>query len=101
MTKLTVPISEKSQQILHELVAQSGLPVMEVLDRALDSYRRQQFFKGLRADYAALRANPEAWREEQEERELWETTLMDGQDPEEQWTQEGGCPGQPTQEESQ
>ena len=32
---------------------------------------------GLNADFARLRANPQAWEEEQAEREAWETTLHD------------------------
>lgn len=31
--------------------------------------------------YAALRADPEAWKEERRERALWEGTLADGLEP--------------------
>ncbi len=63
----------------------------EVLDKALDDFRRKVFFEGLAADYAALKAEPEAWAEELAERKLWETTLMDGLDPDERWTEDGHC----------
>jgi hypothetical protein len=63
----------------------------DVLDKALDAYRRKLFFDQLNAGYAALRADPQAWAEEQEERKLWDATLMDGLDPNERWTDDGRC----------
>ena len=80
-----------ANQILKELAEQTGQTMMEVLDMALDAYRRKVFFEGLNADYAALRADPEAWAEELAERKLWEATLMDGLDPDERWTEDGRC----------
>lgn len=53
--------------------------------RAIEHYRRQKFLERINADYAALRADPEAWREEQEERDAWDSTLMDGLEPDENW----------------
>jgi hypothetical protein len=91
MSTPTVPISEASHQILKELAEQTGQTMMDVLDKALDAYRRKLFFEGLKEDYAALRADPEAWAEELAERKLWETTLMDGLDPDERWTEDGRC----------
>jgi hypothetical protein len=55
-----MPISEASHQILTELADQTGKPMSEILDQALDDYRRKVFFEGLAADYAALKADPEA-----------------------------------------
>jgi hypothetical protein len=45
---------------------------------AIETYRRKCFLDGLASDFRALRDDPEAWREELEERRLWETTLLDG-----------------------
>jgi hypothetical protein len=91
MSTLTVPISDKSHRILQELAEQTGQTTGEILDKALDAYRRKVFFDGLAADYAALKADPEAWAEELAERKLWEATLMDGLDPDERWTEDGRC----------
>ncbi|HZT80733.1 MAG TPA: hypothetical protein VFA26_10940 [Gemmataceae bacterium] len=63
----------------------------EVLDKALDSYRRKVFFEQLNAGYAALRADPQAWAELEAERKFWDATLMDGRDPDERWTADGRC----------
>jgi len=49
-----------------------------VLDKAIEHYRREKFLRDANADYAALRRNPKAWKEELKERALWEQTLSDG-----------------------
>jgi len=56
-----------------------------VLDQAVEEYRRAVFLDKLDADYAALRADPEAWREELEERKLWDNTIADGLDLDEKF----------------
>jgi hypothetical protein len=91
MSMPSVPISEASQRLLQELAQQTGQPMTDILDQALDAYRRQLFFEGLKADYAALKADPEAWSDELAERKLWEATLEDGLDPDERWTADGRC----------
>jgi predicted transcriptional regulator len=91
MTAPTVRISEASHQILKELAEQTGQTMMDVLDKALDAYRRKVFFERLNAGYAALRADPEAWAEHLAERKLWDATLMDGLDAGERWTEDGRC----------
>jgi hypothetical protein len=87
----TVRISEASHLVLKELAEQTGQTMMEVLDKALDAYRRQVFVDAVNAGYAALRADPEAWAEHLAERKLWDATLMDGLDPDERWTEDGRC----------
>jgi len=91
MSTPTVPISETSHQILKELVERTGQTMMDVLDKALDSYRRKVFFEELNAGYAALKADPEAWAEHLAERKQWDATLMDGLDSDERWTEDGRC----------
>lgn len=91
MSTPAISISEKSRQMLHELTEQTGQSMTEILDKALDAYRRQLFFEQLNAGYAALRADPEAWAEELRERKLWDATLLDGLDPNERWTDDRRC----------
>jgi hypothetical protein len=71
------------------LAEQTGKTMLEIPDRALDDPRCKVFFEGLAADYAALKANPEARAEELAVRRLWEATLQDGLDPSERWTEHG------------
>jgi hypothetical protein len=89
MSTPTLPVSDATLQVLRELTEQTGLSALEILDKALDDYRRKVFFQGLAVDYAALKADPEAWADELAERKLWDATLMDGLDPDEQWTEDG------------
>jgi predicted transcriptional regulator len=91
MSTTTIPISEMAHQILRELAEQTGQSMSDVLDKALDAYRRKLFFEQLNAGYAALRADPQAWAEELEQRKLWDATLTDGLDPNEHWTDDGRC----------
>ncbi len=88
MSAPTVPISEASYQLLRDLAEQTGQPIADVLDKALDAYRRKLFFEQMNAGYAALRADTEAWAEHLAERKLWDATLMDGLDANERWTEE-------------
>jgi hypothetical protein len=91
MSAPTVRISEASRQVLKELAEQTDQTMMEVLDKALDAYRRKLFFERLNAGYAQLRADPEAWAEHLAERKQWDATLMDGLDPDERWSEDGRC----------
>jgi hypothetical protein len=89
MSEPTVPLSEKAHRILMELTQQTGQTATEILDKALDAYRRKLFFEQVNAAYAALRADPVAWAEVEEERRSMEGCLMDGLDPAESWGEDG------------
>ena len=54
--------------------------MQKVLAQAVETHRRQLILEKSNAVYAALRANPEAWQEEQEERRGWDNTLADDLD---------------------
>jgi hypothetical protein len=97
MANPTACISEKMNALLHELAQDTGKTVEEVLDAAVEDYRRKVFIEKVNAGYAALRADPVAWAEVEAERRAWDATLMDGLDPEERWTEDGRClpPEQP------
>ena len=69
----------------------TGQSTMDVLDKALDTYRRKIFFDQLDSSYAQLRADPDAWAEHLAERKSWDAALMDGLDRDEQWTEDGRC----------
>lgn len=78
MATLTVRIDKQTHQVLRELAAQAGESMPTILDNAIAEYRRKRFLEGLNDDYAALRANPQAWQEELAERALWDVALADG-----------------------
>ena len=89
MSKLVVPISEAARQTLRDLADQLGRTEIEVLDKALDAYRRQVFIEKVNSAYAALRADTKAWAEVEEERRSMAGSLMDGLDPDERWGEDG------------
>ena len=91
MSAPTVPISEASHIILKTLAEQTGQTMTDVLDKALEDYRRKLFLDQVNAGYAELRADPQAWTEHVAEQKQWDSTLMDGLDPDERWTADGRC----------
>ena len=74
----TIRVSEKTRTTLHELARDVGLPMAEVVEQAIEQYRRQHILDAANAAYAALRADPAAWAEVQAERTVWDATLADG-----------------------
>jgi len=78
MSTTTVRIAEETHQILRALAEESGQPMSEVLAEAIEMLRRRRLLEQSNAAYAVLRADPTAWQAEQQERQAWETTLVDG-----------------------
>jgi hypothetical protein len=62
------------------MAAQDQLPVQEVAARAVEAYRRQRRLDQINADFAALRADPEAWQDYRSDLAAWDSTLLDGLD---------------------
>ena len=80
MASTTVRVSEHTHELLHKLAAATGEPLQKVLERAVENYRREQFYAAFNAAFERLRADPVAWEEELAERALLEGTLADGLD---------------------
>jgi predicted transcriptional regulator len=80
MASTTVRVSEHTHELLRKLAAATGEPLQQVLERAVEHYRRQQFYAEFNAAYERLRADPVAWEEELAERAEWDATLADGLD---------------------
>ena len=78
MPSANVRISPESRQTLRLLAREAGESMQAVLDKAIETYRREKFLREANAEFAALRSNPKAWKDELEERRLWDQTLMDG-----------------------
>lgn len=78
MSTTTIRVSEQTHQKLAKLARDIGTPMSDLVEQALELFRRQRILEQINADYAALRADPEAWAEELAERAAWEVTLADG-----------------------
>ena len=63
--------------------------MQSVLDKALAEYQKKRFFDTLEAGFQALKNNSRAWSEEQQERQIWENTLLDSVEQDEIWTEDG------------
>jgi len=74
----TVRVASRTHRLLQDLARATGKPMTEVLEEAVEQYQADRFFAELDAAYRALRADPGAWRDEQEERSLLDNTLPDG-----------------------
>jgi hypothetical protein len=74
----TVRIDPASHTALAEFARAKNIPLAEALRRAVELLRRELFFEQMNAGYAALRANSDAWAEEQLETEAWDRTNTDG-----------------------
>lgn len=74
----TVRISDSSHRALRHLADTENAPLQTVLERAIENYRRQRFLEAANRQYAALRGDPAAWKQEMAEREAWDITLTDG-----------------------
>jgi predicted transcriptional regulator len=82
MATTSVRIDEATRDKLRRLAEEAGVPMREIIERAIEHYRRQRFVEEANAAYAALRADSKAWREELQEREAWDAALGNGLDDE-------------------
>jgi len=78
MASETVRLHPRTHEKLKVLAEQSGEPMTEVLDRAVEALRRQRFVEECNAAYARLKDDPKAWAEEQAEREALDAANLDG-----------------------
>lgn len=89
MAETSIPVSVASLTRLQELAGWAGVSVNEVLEQAIRDQYDRKFWDAVNAGYAALRVDATAWAEVEAERKVWESTLMDGLDPTERWTDDG------------
>ncbi len=78
MQSVNVRISSSSYQILKALAQEKGQTMQSLIDQALEDLRRRKMLEATNEAFAALKSNDDLWREELEERKLWEQTLADG-----------------------
>jgi hypothetical protein len=78
MASETVRIKPETHAKLKELAELEGEPIPEILDKAIEAYRRQKFLEEVNRSFAKLRGDEKAWAQEQAERREWDATLADG-----------------------
>lgn len=80
MSGTQVRISPWTHQILRSLASHTGESMQEVMEKAVEHYRRKAFLEGLNNDFRTLRGDSDAWQDEEEERALWDNASQDGLD---------------------
>ena len=76
----TVRISKRSHKILKRLSEKLDVSMVEALDLVTDKWQRQEFLNAVNSAYAELKKSTDAWDEMIQERDDWDSTLMDGID---------------------
>ena len=71
-------ISPRAHALLRKLASEEHSSMQAVLDKAIEHYRRETFIRAANSEFAALKRDKKAWKQEIEERKLWEQTLHDG-----------------------
>lgn len=71
-------LSTEGHKLLQEMAEHRGLTQQQVLDEALATLRRKQFFEDGNRAYAEVRGQAESARLLDEERELFEGAIGDG-----------------------
>jgi predicted transcriptional regulator len=74
----TIRIPADMHETLRGLAEEHQSTLQGVLVEALELYRRDRFLRRVNDGYAALRAEPAAWKAHLAERATWDTTLADG-----------------------
>ena len=74
----TIRVSDKTHSVLRELSVEANASMNDVVEEAVELYRRQRVLAAANAAYAQLRADPAAWADVQAERAAFVGTLADG-----------------------
>jgi predicted transcriptional regulator len=78
MDSQTIRVSKATRDILRDLAAKAQTTMAAIAEEAVKEYEQKKFWENYYAGYNALRADPIAWAEYQDEINLWETTSADG-----------------------
>jgi predicted transcriptional regulator len=74
----TIRIDKGTSATLDSLAKKKGESKKDIIARAVERMRREEILEDANVGYAAMKSDPVVWREELEERALWESTLSDG-----------------------
>jgi predicted transcriptional regulator len=74
----TIRVRKDIYNTIKSLAVQQNGKIQDVIEQAVNEYKKKKFFEELNAGYTRLRADPQAWAEEKSERKAWEATLRDG-----------------------
>ena len=73
----TVRINRETYNDLKDLAKKQQKSMQQIIDLAIKNYKKIEYFHELNLSYSRLKENSELWEEEIEERNIWDTTLLD------------------------
>jgi len=76
----TVRISKRTWKTLRQTAEQTGMTMQEILEKSVEEYRRKQLLEETNKAFMALKQNTKQWKEELEERDIWDRALADNQE---------------------
>ena len=74
----TIRINRTTHEVLKGIASEQDVSMQTVIESAIEKYRQHIMLSQMNEDFAALRKDKKAWKEELEERRLWDNTLGDG-----------------------
>jgi predicted transcriptional regulator len=78
MESHTIRVSKKTLSAIRGLAEKNEKTMTTIVEEAVRDYEIKKYWEEYYADYEALKANPEAWTDFQEELSAWDCTLADG-----------------------
>jgi hypothetical protein len=73
----TVRVRDHVHATLQSLSSEMGESIQDVVEEAVEAFRRQRMLDQHNAAYAALKADPQRWQEELAERRGWDRANAD------------------------
>jgi len=80
MDTTTVRINRQTYNDIKTLANKEKKKIHQIIDLAIQHYKKIQYFQELNQSYSLLRDDQEDWNEEQNGRTTWEVSLSDGID---------------------
>lgn len=80
MATRLVKLRQETYDRVKELSTEYQVSMQEVVARGVAALEREEFARAFQRDFAALRADPEAWAAERAEREVLDGAIADAID---------------------
>ena len=77
MTTTTIRISKSVHHVLMEISHKTNKSMNSIIDEMTIEYRKKIFWENVNSSFEKLKGDSSKWKEEMEERKLWNTTLND------------------------
>ena len=74
----TVRVDRSTSSAIARIAREAGVARKEIVALAVEQLRRQRVLESANAGFAAIKRDSAAWREELEDRGIWESTVADG-----------------------